>query len=200
MTKVPPEVENKVVARLYADAATLDWLSLTSQEHSTQYAKWVKDPEVGGRLREYLSDDELRVWIKDGPMKELSRASSGVGRYAKLVPGADQIPAQLVGRVLGADWELQAESVVGKPLRLTAHHVEDEREAVLTWGQPADLKHLVWAALKAGVEGDARPWTLCVIETFTRPTPANEKQAHLRLARRCQLTVKHVTLGSHLDR
>ena len=192
--RIPPAVESKVVAHLYADATTLDWANLTSREHSAQYERWVKDPEVGGRLREYLTDSALRVWIKDGPMKELSRARSGIGRFAKLVPGADQIPPRLVSRVLGADWTLQPGSLRGKPMRLIARHTTGDREAVLTWGHAGDLKHLVWAALNASVDGDARPWTICVIESFTRPTPANEKQAHDRLARRTELTVRHVTL------
>ncbi|WP_460841584.1 hypothetical protein [Nocardioides marmoraquaticus] len=192
--RIPREIETKVVSRLYADAIDTDWPSLTSQEHSAQYARWLRDNEIGGRLREYLTEGEVRVWIKDGPMKELSRAMSGVGRYAALIPGADQIPARLVLKALGEGWEVVAGSVRGKPLRLTALRAEDDAEAVVTWGQPTDLKHLVWAALVASAEGDARPWTLCVTETFTRPTPANEKKAHQRLATRCDLTVKHVSL------
>lgn len=199
MTRVPRAVETRVVTQLYADATTLGWLNLTPRDHSAQYAEWVQDPEVGGQLRPYLSDDELRIWIKDGPMKELSRASNGVGRFADLVPGAAQIPAQLVAQVFGPDWEVRAGTVVGKPLRLTACHTTDDSEAVLAWGAPADLKHLTWAALKGAADGDTRPWVLCVIETFTRRTPANEKHAHQRLAERCQLTVKHVTLRDDRD-
>lgn len=190
--RIPKEVETKVVSRLYADAKKLDWASLTPQQHSTQYTKWVEDPEVGGRLREYLSDSDARVWIKDGPMKEWSRSLSGVGKYAALIEGADDIPAKLIRKALGEEWVVDLESLKTKPLRVTAR--KDEDETVLTWAQARDLKHLVWAALTASAEGDAREWVICVVETFTRPTPANEKQAHQRLAKRCGLRLVHVSL------
>lgn len=201
--RIPREVETKVVSRLYADAVSLDWPTLTSPEHSARYAKWVADPEIGGRLREYLSEGDVRLWIKDGPMKELSRAMSGVGRFASLIPGADTIPDRLVRKALDDDWSLIPGSVQGKPLRLVArqvsaaegsHQDDDTPEMVLTWGQAADLKHLIWAALVASAQGDTRTWVLCVLETFTTPTPANEMAAHLKLAERCDLKVLHLAL------
>lgn len=190
--RVPKEVELRVVAKLYADARELDWASMTPQQHSAQYAKWVEDPDVGGRLREYLSDTDARVWIKDGPMKERSRALSGVGKYAELIEDSEDVPAKLVQKALGEDWTADRDSIQAKPLRLVARRGEEE--AVITWAGSRDLKHLVWAALSASAEGDSRPWTLCLIETFTNPTPPNEKQAHQRLAKRCNLTVKHISL------
>ena len=93
---------------------------MTPQQHSARYAEWVQDSEVGGRLKAYLTDSEVRVWIKDGPMKEWSRATSGVGRYSELVDTQLDIPAILVRKVLGAEWELEEGSVRTKPLRLTA--------------------------------------------------------------------------------
>jgi hypothetical protein len=190
--RIPREVETKVVTKLYEDAYRLDWTHLTPQQHSAQYAKWVDDPEVGGRLREFLSTSDARLWIKDGPMKEWSRAASGVGKYASLVRDAQDLPVRLVRKALGTEWQADTAAIRAKPLRVVARQGEDE--AVLTWAQARDLKHLVWAALTASAEGDTRPWVLCVIETFTKPTPANEKQAHLRLAKRCGLEIKHVSL------
>jgi hypothetical protein len=189
--RIPREVELNVVAKLYADARERDWASMTPQQHSAQYAKWVEDPEVGGRLREYLNDTDTRVWIKDGPMKEWSRSLSGVGKYATLIEDSEDVPTKLVQKALGQEWTVDRESIQTKPLRLVARLGEEE--AVITWAGSRDLKHLVWAALIASAEGDTRPWTLCVIETFTRPTPTNEKQAHQRLAKRCNLTVKHIS-------
>lgn len=190
--RIPREVEAKVVTKLYEDANRLDWAHLTPQQHSTQYAKWVEDPDVGGRLREFLSTGDARVWIKDGPMKEWSRAVSGVGKYANHVRDAQDVPARLVNRALGAEWQAEPATIQVKPLRVVARRGEDE--AVLTWAQARDLKHLVWAALTASAEGDTRQWVLCVIETFTKPTPANEKEAHHRLAKRCHLEIRHISL------
>jgi hypothetical protein len=190
--RIPREVEIKVVTRLYEDAERLDWAHLTPQQRSAQYAKWVDDPNVGGRLRKFLSAGDARVWIKDGPMKEWSRASSGVGKYANLVVNAQDLPSRLVNRALGADWHADLDTIRAKPLRVTARH--DEEEIVLTWARARDLKHLVWAALTANAEGDSRPWLLCVLETFTMPIPANEKQAQQRLAKRCELDIRYITV------
>lgn len=190
--RIPKDVETKVVTRLYGDAKTLDWATLTPQQHSAQYTKWVNDPEVGGRLCEYLSASDARVWIKDGPMKEWSRSLSGVGKYANLVDGADDTPARLARKALGDGWEVDSDTLRVKPLRVTARNEEDE--TILTWAPATGLKHLVWAALTASAQGDCREWVLCVVETFTKPTPANEKQAHQRLAKRCGLRLVHVSL------
>lgn len=190
--RIPKDVETKVVTRLYVDATRLDWASLTPQQHSAQYTKWVDEPEVGGRLREYLSSSDARVWIKDGPMKEWSRSLSGVGKYATLIDGADDTPARLVRKALGEGWQVDNDTLRVKPLRVTARR--EEAETVLTWAPVSGLKHLVWAALTANSEGDSRDWVLCVVETFTKPTPANEKQAHQRLAKRCGLRIVHVSL------
>jgi hypothetical protein len=190
--RIPKDVETKVVTRLYGDAKTLDWATLTPQQHSAQYTKWVDDSEVGGRLREYLSTSDARVWIKDGPMKEWNRSLSGVGKYANLVDGADDTPARLARKALGDGWEVDSDTLRVKPLRVTARNKEDE--TILTWAPATGLKHLVWAALTASAQGDSREWVLCVVETFTKPTPANEKQAHQRLAKRCGLRLVHVSL------
>lgn len=190
--RIPKDVETKVVTRLYADAKQLGWASLTPQQHSAQYTKWVDEPEVGGRLCEYLSASDARVWIKDGPMKEWSRSLSGVGKYAALIDGGDDTSARLARKALGEGWEVDNETLRVKPLRVTARKDEDEK--VLAWAPVSGLKHIVWAALTASSEGDSRDWVLCVVETFTKPTPANEKQAHQRLAKRCGLRIVHVSL------
>lgn len=192
MARIPKDVETKVVAKLYADAANLGWAHLTPQQRSAQYTKWVQDRHVGGRLQEYLTAETARVWIKDGPMKEWSRSTSGVGKYAELVEGSQDAQAKLVRKALGEGWTVVPDSLSIKPLRLVA--TKDEQETVITWAAASELKHMVWAALTANAEGDVRPWVLCVVGTFTKPTPANEKQAHQRLARRCNLRLVHVDL------
>jgi hypothetical protein len=192
MTRIPRELEMTLVKRLYADADKLGWVSMTPQKHTTQYDKWIEDPQIGGKLTEYLSASAARVWIKDGPMKEWSRAISGVGKYAGLIEGARDIQQRVVRKALGDGWEPAPDTQRVKPLRVTARNGEDE--AVVTWAPANGLKHTVWAALSASAEGDARDWVVCVTETFTKPTPANEKQAHTRLAKRCGLRLVHITL------
>ncbi|MDV7134520.1 hypothetical protein [Williamsia muralis] len=190
--RIPPEIETAVVAKLYKDAELLGWTTMTPQQHSRQYGKWVGDAAVGGKLTEYLSTSAARVWIKDGPMKEYSRAASGVGKYASLIDGTNDVQARIIRKALGAEWVPVSDSLRVKPLRLLARKGEDE--AIVTWAPATALKHMVWAALTASAEGDPRQWTVCVTETFIKPTPVNEKHAHARLAKRCGLRLVHVTI------
>lgn len=192
MVRIPKAVETRVVRKLYADAASLGWANLSAQQHSAQYTKWIDDPEVGGRLLQYLTSDSARVWIKDTPMKEWRRSLSGVGKYASLVQGSDETPATLARKALGDGWIPQLDTLVIKPLRVLA--TKGDEEVVLAWAPASDVKHLVWTALRASAEGDIRTWVLCVVGSFTKPTPANVKQAHQRLATRCQLKIVHVDL------
>ena len=186
------EIEKRVVTRLFQDAHSLDWAHLAVTARSAQYAKWVQDAEVGGVLTRFMTPEQARVWIKDGPMKEWVRATSGIGKYAPLVPEPSATAAHLVHRALGADWSVRDETQRIKPLRVNAAHGEEE--VTFTWGPEKDFKHLVWAALQAGANGDSTPWVLCVTSTFKSPVPANVRQAHLRIAARCGLRVTHVTV------
>lgn len=188
--RVPKEIGNKVVSKLYSDAAKFDWAHLSPQQRSAQYNAWIQDPEVGGRLQQYLAAEEARVWIKDGPMKEWSRAVSGVGEYAAFVDDASDFQPRLVRKALGEGWQPRPDTLRIKPLRLVAH--KDEEEIMVAWGPATDLKHLMWAALTASAAGDARVWVVCVVSAFTKPTPSNEKQAHQRIAHRCGIRVVHI--------
>jgi hypothetical protein len=190
--RLPSAVETQVVTKLYADADALGWASLTPQQHSAQYTKWVADPEIGGRLMEHMTSAAARVWIKDGPMKEWTRSISGIGKYASLVEGAGDTQTRLVRKALGNSWHVRPDSLRIKPLRIVA--TNGEQEVTLTWAPASGIKHMIWAALSADVAGDPSEWVLCVVGTLTRPTPANERQVHLRLADRCQLRMRHVTL------
>lgn len=125
-------------------------------------------------------------------MKEWTRSLSGVGKYADFAEGSATTQATLIRRALGEGWLPRPDTLRIKPLRIVASR--EEEEVVVTWAPANGLKHLAWAALNAGATGDARTWVLCVVGTFTKPTPANEKQAQQRLAQRCQLRLVHIDL------
>ena len=186
------DVERQVVVRLFADADRLGWANLTVVERSAQYATWVADANVGGLLAEFMSASKARVWIKDGPMKELARARFGIGKYAPLMPGGAQRPEQLVHMALGDSWEAEADSLCIKPLRVRASQEDDE--VIFAWGPERDFKHLLWAALKASANGDPVPWMLCIVDSFTKPVPANIRQVQLRMAERCKIQLVYITV------
>ena len=187
-----PDVERRVVAQLFADADRLGWADLSVVERSAQYATWVADVHVGGQLTQFMSASQARVWIKDGPMKEWARARSGIGKYAALMPGGGRrTPEQLVRLAIGDGWYVDSASLRVKPLRVRV--CRGDEEVIFTWGPERDLKHLVWAALQAGANGDPTLWLLCVVDSFTSPVPANVRQMHLRITERCKLRLLYVT-------
>src|SRR3712207_1110938 len=104
----------------------LGWGELTMGERSLQYARWLEEPEVGGRLAAFMTPAKARVWIKDGPAKEYQRAVAGVGRYAHLTASRTGEPARIVTRVLGSGWSADVESVRVKPLRVVATSTGEE--------------------------------------------------------------------------
>lgn len=189
---LPADVERRVVTQLFADAERIGWAELPVTERSSQYARWVAEPQVGGLLTKFMSASQARVWIKDGPMKEWARARSGIGKHAALIPTGGRTPQQLVHSALGEDWQVDTDTLRIKPLRIRAH--DETEEVTFTWGPARDLKHLLWAALQAGANGDTTPWVLCVVDSFTKPVPANVRQAQLRIANRCNVRLQHVTV------
>ncbi len=184
------DLKEKVVKKLFADAHNADWTHLTDGQRSAIYGQWMEDPEVGGRLTQFMSPDRARVWIKDGPMKEYARARYRVGIYAKYVKNSAANVDYLVDRALGAGWQIDPASQKIKPLRVRVRSGDDER--YFTWAPSTDLKHLVWAAVRAEAEGDQTPWMLCVVGSFENPTPADEQAQNQRIAARCRLQIVHV--------
>src|ERR1700679_821870 len=108
---ISAEVEKSVVARIFSDASRLGWSELSGSQRSAQYAAWVSDQEVGGQLTKFMTTGQARVWIKDGPMKEWARATSGVGKYAAFAKSAERSPAQLVKKGLGEEWDADLPSL-----------------------------------------------------------------------------------------
>ena len=75
---VPKEIRHEVVRALYQQVETMNWELMSPQQKSQQYARWIDDPAIGGRLTQFQSAEDARVWLKDGPMKEFARALDGV--------------------------------------------------------------------------------------------------------------------------
>jgi len=188
---VTPGIETSIVRLLFEQAAAIGWTYLPLNRRTEMYNRWVRTPEIGGRLQKFMSPEETRVWIKDGPMKEYARAIAGFGKYADLVSNQSSTPRELVHRALGPGWEIDLETRAVKPLRLRIH--KDDEELNFAWGPIRDLKHLVWAALTAEAGGDPTPWTLCLVASFERPITADERAAYLRLSRRCGLHITDVS-------
>lgn len=192
---LPPELEESVVRLLYQRAAELGWAHLTDSERTNQYQYWTDDPEIGGKLVLFIKKPEaVRVWMKDGPMKEYARAVNGIGKYSKFIDD-DQIELRaLIAKALGPGWLEVPGTQKIKPLRVTVCRKDDEgEERRFCWGPSRDLKHLVWRAIADQAEGDSVPWILCVVSPFTRPATKSELAEHKRLATRLGLEIVDIT-------
>jgi hypothetical protein len=191
MNRVPAHIEERVVAKLYADAHALRWHLLSPNARTKQYGRWLEDPEVGGLLLRFLSAEEARLWIKDGPMKEYARAVAGIGRWSKHLPSTRNSADAVVRAVCGEGWHPLEGSQGIKPLHCDA---TDGNEGLVRvyWGYSRDFKHLLWAALVA--ESDGRHARVGVLEDLARPTTDVDRRRHRWLAARCGLSVVHVTV------
>jgi hypothetical protein len=194
---LPRDLEEDVVRLMYQRAEEVNWPYLTDSERTEFYRLWTEDPAVGGRLLPFMGKPEnVRPWMKDVPMKEYARAANGVGKYAPLVARPAAPVDVLVHKALGSGWTADPASLRIKPLRVTIHRDDDEEEERhFVWGPARDFKHLSWAAIAAQADGDARPWVVCVVDSFVRPVSSSQKATHQRLALRLGLEIKHVTDG-----
>lgn len=190
---VPEHIERQIVAVLFADAACMNWQHMNLSQRSKQYAGWVSDLRVGGVLKAFMAGEEARVWIKDGPMKEFSRACSGQGKYAYLIVDPAPSPQALVRLALGNDWRITPGSQRIKPLRVSALSSTSER-IVFAWGPAKDFKHLLWAALSSIARNENLNWVLCLTAPFVSPTPSDLRAHNERLADHCGVRVVHLSI------
>ncbi len=158
MSKVPQGVREQVAKNVYQQLDALRWETIGNARKSKYYSDWVNDPSVGGALSVYMKRDRVRVWLKDGPVKEYSRAINGQGRYAKYTRRRVSSPRGIVSAVLGDGWLPQPDSVQDKPLRCIAAPADTRQSRLLIWGAEEHLRDLVWAALLAKTEpGGPKP-------------------------------------------
>lgn len=187
--RVPADKRAAVVRALYADAARVEWEHLPINQRTAQYDKWVVAPEVGGVLTEYMSAETARSWIKDGPMKEYTRAQQGAGRYAKFGSKAAVTPEQIAVRALGPSASVVSESFGVKPLhcvgRIAGH------ETYLSWGEAKNFRYLIWACLTYLADNPLGNAHVVVIETMADPTTASEKAQQAAIAGRCRIGLSH---------
>jgi hypothetical protein len=181
-----------VVKKLFADASLLDWERLTTSEKTAQYATWLEEADVGGVLSDWMSPEEARVWLKDGPMKEFSRALAGFGTYAGLLDDHPRSPRVLVGAALGNEWSIILGSEGAKPLHCDARR--DGDLVHLIWGPERDFKHLLWAGLEAGDRRAGVLVRIAVFDTLSHPISRGARSKHKRFCDRCGVDVCHVRL------
>jgi isocitrate dehydrogenase len=190
MSRIPADVREAAIKRLYADAERIDWENLSGAEKTKQYENWLEDEEVGGELLRFkASEAGVRVWMKDGPMKEYSRAVLGVGPNARYVDHPRCTPESVVRAALGKEWSVVPGSIEVKPARCRAGGPEGEK--IVIWGKNEDFKYLVFAALELLVSG-AEAASIAVLEVAANPTGKAERERMNQIAERCGIGLRFV--------
>jgi len=190
MSKIPAQVREEVSRSILQHAVELGWEDLSNTQKSAQYERWANSPEIGGRLSDYIPVERVRVWIKDGPMKEFKRAQRGLGPYADLAPANKRQEEEICKRVLGASWHILEDSVEVKPNRFDAEN--DEMRLTVFWGTQTDLKHLVWAFLNHTHPENSR---LVIVSTQSEPTTTMSRARNARIAERLNTRIDYISLG-----
>ncbi|UPT43567.1 MULTISPECIES: hypothetical protein [Streptomyces] len=191
MSDIDEEIRREVIAEIYRQVDDLDWDGMTLRARAEWYVRCIDDPLIGGKLMRFIERDRVRVWVKDGPIKELPRARHGIGPYAQFAvsryPGMEQIAHQAIG----PDWLADPETVDVKPNRCLVHG--PEARALMIWGPAAKLADLVWAAINARVDGGAEPLIVVTSPQGTRLSEG-EKLRHRLLAKEAGIELRHITL------
>ncbi|WP_125782323.1 hypothetical protein [Amycolatopsis sp. WAC 01375] len=191
MSNIDEDVRREVIAEIYRQVDELDWDGMSARERSDYYVRWIDDPMIGGKLMRYIERDRVRVWIKDGPIKELPRARHGIGSYAQFAmsryPGMEEIARQAIG----SDWQANPETLVVKPNRCLVEG--PGHDILMIWGPATKLADLVWAGINARVDGDADPVIVVASPQGTRISEG-EMERHKLLAKVAGIELRHTTL------
>lgn len=190
-TLLPEEQLTAVVTALYSDADDKNWETLSLADKTGMYSAWVLDARVGGILTNYMTADKARSWIKDGPMKEYTRASRGAGRYASFGRQGGTDADAVVRAALGVHATVVPNTEGVKPLHCLAE-TSDGTTCYVAWGESRNFRNLLWAALRASEE-DGFPGHMVVTEAPGCVTPSEAVKRHQALADRCDLHIHNMS-------
>ena len=186
---LPAAIRAEVVTALYAEANRLGWATLGPQDKTTAFNRWVEEPRIGGRLAHYMTREQARLWIKDGPMKEYARAMRGLGRFAVFGRQGGTSPVEIVTHALRDGAQING-AVGTKPPHCLAT-AADGTSAYVTWGDAGSFKHLLWAALRGSTEQSVAGH-IVVLEPPGTVTPTATATFHRALTDRCGLNVHYL--------
>lgn len=186
---LPEDLRHRILLSMYRTADELDWEFLGNPGKTAQYRRWFDDPDIGGELRNFASEKDVRVWFKDVPMKEYARAQEGIGNFVPYVQrrfrGADEI----VQGLCGSGWKVIPESVEGKPNHCRATDGGDSR--YVCWGRNGRLSDLIWASVNEALDAQVRPGI--VVTTRDGETLSQrERERNARLAEHCGVDLIHL--------
>lgn len=186
---MPKDIREAVIRELYRQVGSLDWEGVSIRSRTAYYTRWVEDEAIGGELADYYTAEGMRVWLKDGPLKEYARALENFGSYAiyatKRLSPADEFVAQ----VLGDSWKIKTGSTREKPMHCVA--TDGTLERYVCWGRPRAFRDLLWAAVNNAVSARLKP-LIVVYVTDDSVVEEPLKRKHELIAKHCSLDLAYV--------
>lgn len=187
---LPASMRAQIVEAIYGDADRLGWQTLSLPDRTRTFNEWISDGRIGGVLTQFMTPEQARSWIKDGPMKEYARALRGAGRYAAHGRQGGTSPLDVIRHALGNNAEI--DGLVGtKPLHCLARKAEGAGAVYVTWGDSRNFRNLLWAALRASVL-DNLDAHIVVLEPRGLTTPSDECKRQQAFADRCSVELHHM--------
>ncbi|MBM7775981.1 hypothetical protein JOD54_006185 [Actinokineospora baliensis] len=160
-SKLPSAVREAVCRELYRQVHALDWESLGDQQKTEQYSLWVDHPAIGGELADHYTAEGMRVWLKDGPMKEYTRALEGVGSYAAYAVKRLADIGETIREAIGPEWRTVPGTRAEKPMHMDI--TDGTVRRYMCWGQPQTFRDLLWAAVRVAIGAPERPLILITL-------------------------------------
>jgi hypothetical protein len=186
---VPKEIRASVIRELYKQVGSLDWDEIPARERTAYYTRWVEDPAIGGELADYYTAEGMRVWLKDGPLKEYARALEDFGLYAEYAMKRLSPASEFISDLLGVTWQIKPETTKDKPMHCLV--TDGEAERYVCWGKPRVFRDLLWAAVNAALSAPVPP-LIVVWLSQGETVGAPQRRHHERVARHCGLDLAYV--------
>lgn len=143
--RLPDDVREGSLGYAYQVFDRRKWERVAASERGAVFDELVADEAFSGPLRPYLTEGQIRVWLKDSAAKEYPRALEGIGSTAPFTPRRYPGPEAIAHAALGAGWSVTPRSVEQKPMRCQVIGPSDEK-ITLFWGSIRSLRDLHWAA------------------------------------------------------
>lgn len=195
MAQIPKEIRDEVNLEIYRQVDELDWDGMTDRDRSQKYMEWIDDSRIGLKLARFIERDRIRVWIKDGAIKELPRARFGIGSYSRFAQRQYPGPGRIAQLAFGPEWSAVS-AVEVKPNRCVIEGPDGRN--LMIWGEASKLADLVWRGIISNVDRQQQgnpPEPVIVVATpqGTRLSDG-DKLRHRLLAREAGITLHHITL------
>ncbi|WP_329001921.1 hypothetical protein OHA18_02675 [Kribbella sp. NBC_00709] len=186
---LPKDVRDSVLTELYRQIGELPWMTMPGRHKTRCYSEWIEDPSIGGELADYQTAEGMRVWLKDGPLKEYARAIEGAGPYARYTTRRLTPPNEFLRTLLGQEWHVDSTNIGEKPMHCMISNGHTER--YVCWGGQRTYRDLLWAAINQAVRLRAVP--LIVVYTFESEQVQKPQQKQQEsLAEHCGVELAYV--------